>query len=187
MDGATRIRCALSCLAGAIGLTLASIACAAPLRGEPQAASYHFVDFRARAGGALGHTYVVYGTIDNRGRIVTARAAGFYPSGAFSESVLSVLLPMPGYVGLEPSDGNRPPSSVYRRYLSADSYARLAATVERLRRTQHGWHLLLFNCNAFTARVARSIGLRVPSSLELPDDFIRGLYLMNRRREARVY
>jgi hypothetical protein len=161
-------------------------ACAAPLRGKPPPASYHFVDFRARSGGVFGHTYVVYGTIDNRGHILSARAAGFYPSGALSDSVLSAVLPMPGYVGLEPSDGNHPPSAIYRYYLNADSYERLVTVVASLREARPAWDLLLFNCNAFTAKVARSIGLRAPSSLKLPNNFIHGLYLMNGPREAKV-
>lgn len=177
----TTIGYAQSCLVGLISLAMTSFACATPLRGNLPPARYHFIDFRARSGGALGHTYVVYGTIDNHGRILAARAAGFYPSGVFSESVLSAFLPMPGFVGLEPSDGNRPPSAIYRQYLTARSYARLVVTVERLRRTEQGWHLFFFNCNALTAEVARSIGLRAPSSLELPNDFIRGLYLLNGR------
>lgn len=170
------------CFAGLVGLTLtsATFAYAAPLRGELPPTTQHFVDFRARSGGIFGHTYVVYGNIDNRGHILRARAAGFYPRGELSQTVLSALLPMPSYVGLEPSDRNRLPSMIYRRRLNADAYARLVATVESLRKTPPAWHLFFFNCNAFTAKIARSIGLRAPPTLELPNDFVRGLYSMNK-------
>ncbi len=173
---------------GLVGLTLTSVTFAygAPLRGEPAPAGYHFVDFRARTGGVFGHTYIVYGNIDDSGRILRARAAGFYPRGEISQSVLSALLPMPSYVGLEASDRSHRPSVIYRRYLNADAYARLVTTVESMRRMQPPWNLIFFNCNAFTAKVARSIGLRAPPTLELPNDFVRGLYAMNTPNWART-
>jgi hypothetical protein len=176
------MQCVRIFFTGLVGLTLTfvTLAYAAPLRGESPSTSNYFVDFRARSGGVVGHTYVVYGNIDSRGRILRARAAGFYPHGKFSESVLSALLPMPGYVGLEPSDRGRPPSVIYRRRMNADAYARFVTTVETLRKRQPVWHLLFFNCNTFTAKLARSIGLRAPPSLEFPNDFVRGLYSMNR-------
>jgi hypothetical protein len=174
------------CFAALVGLTLAcaSFAHAAPLRGEPAKPGHYFVDFRARKGGVFGHTYVVYGKIDGHGRILNARATGFYPRGQISQSVLSVVLPMPSYIGLEPSDRGRRPSAIYRRYLHADAYARLVGTVERMDRRRRPWHLLFNNCNAFTARIARSIGLRTPPTLELPNEFVQGLYAMNRAADA---
>ncbi len=167
---------------GLIGLTLtsATLTHAAPLRRESKSGSHHFVEFRARYSSVVGHTYVVYGKIDDRGRILKARAAGFYPRGVFSESVFAALLPLPGYVGSEPADHSHEPSAIYRRRLNASEYARLVNTVESLRKTQPVWDLLFFNCNAFTAEAARSIGLRVPSTLELPNDFVRDIYSMNR-------
>ena len=163
-----------------IGLALTSATYAAPLRDEPRSASHHFVDFRARSGGAAGHTYVIFGNIDDRGRILSARVAGFYPRGELSQSVFSVLMPMPGYIGSEPADRAVAPSAIYRRRLNADAYARLVTTVESLRKTQPTWRVLFFNCNAFAAETARSIGLRVPPTLEFPNEFVYGLYSMNR-------
>ena len=173
-------------LAALVGLTLASAPCAqgAPLGGVSAKADYYFVDFRARKGGVFGHTYVVYGKIDGRGRILNAHATGFYPRGEISQTVLSAVLPMPSYIGLEPSDRGRRPSAIYRRYLHADAYARLVTTVERMDRRRRPWHLVFNNCNAFTARIARSIGLRTPPTLELPNAFVRRLYTMNRAADA---
>ena len=86
---------------------------------------------------------------------------------------------MPSYVGLELSDRGRPPSAVYRRYLNVRTYWHLVPMVEAMRKNPLLWHLLFFNCNAFTAEIARSIGLRAPLTLELPTDFVRDLYAMN--------
>jgi hypothetical protein len=171
------------CFAALVGLTLTFAPCAqsAPLHGElAPKAGYYFVDFRARKGGVFGHTYIVYGKIDGHGHILNARATGFYPRGEISQTVLSAVLPMPSYIGLEPSDRGRRPSAIYRRYLHAGAYMRLVTTVERMDKRHRPWHLLLNNCNAFTARIARSIGLRTPATLELPNDFVRRLYKMNR-------
>ena len=172
-------------VAGLIGLMLATPASAAPSRAGNPSVSYHFVEFRARDG-VSGHTYVVYGTADRRGRILKARAAGFFPYGALSESALTVFLPFPGHVGLQAADRRDPPTAIYRVYIDADRYARLVATVNRFREAEHGWHLLFFNCNAFVARIARSIGLQASSSIQIPNDFVRYLYLLNRPRHARL-
>jgi len=176
---------ALPYVVGLIGLTFAASASATPLRASGPSVSYHFVEFRARDG-LSGHTYVVYGKTDRRGRILMARAAGFFPDGELAETALTVFLPFPGEVGLQPADRRDPPTAIYRLYIDAGAYARLVATVNRFRKTKRAWHLLLFNCNAFVARVAQSIGLRVPTSLVLPNEFIRELYLLNRPRHARL-
>lgn len=169
--------------AGVISLTLAAPVFATPVRAVSASAGHYFVEFRARDG-ISGHTYVVYGRTDGRGRTVTARAAGFYPDGAFSESALTVLLPFPGQIGLQPADRRDPPTAIYRIYLDAGRYARLAATVEGFRKSRSTWHLVFFNCNAFAARIARSVGLRAPSTLQIPNSFIRDLYFLNRPRHA---
>jgi hypothetical protein len=37
------------------------------------------------------------------------------------------------------------------------------------------------NCNDFVAQVAHELGLATPPSFQLPDRFVRGLRMMNRR------
>jgi hypothetical protein len=173
------MRRALLYIVGLITLTFAAPACATFSRAGGPSSSHYFVEFRARDG-ISGHTYLVYGKIDGRGRILSARAGGFHPYGAFSETALTLILPFPGRVGLQPADRTDPPSAIYRLYLNADTYARLVSAVKRFRQMKSGWDLLFFNCNAFAGRMAQAIGLRVPSNLELPVDFVRDLYLLNR-------
>ena len=170
------------CLAGLIGLAAAA---ATPVRADrlrnaPPSAGHYFVDFRARPGGVFGHTYVVYGGMDGRGRVVQPRYVGLYPSGAFSQTALLALLAVPGSISTEPADRHRRPDIVYRRRLSAAAYARLAGTVHRERKTPQAWDLIFYNCNSFAAEVANAIGLRTPPTFEFPNDFVRDLYVMNR-------
>ena len=174
------------CLAGLIGLAAAA---ATPvhadrLRDAPPLAGHYFVDFRARPGGVFGHTYVVYGGVDGRGRVVQPRYAGLYPDGAFSQTALLALLAVPGSVSTEPADRHRRPNIVYRRRISAAAYARLAGTVRSERKTPQAWDLIFYNCNSFAADIASSIGLRTPPTFEFPTDFVRDLYVMNRSNGA---
>ena len=87
---------------------------------------------------------------------------------------------MPGEVGTDRDDRKRPPTMIYRRRLSPAAFERLASVMQRQRRRPQLWNLLFYNCNSFAAEMAKSIGLRTPSTLELPNDFVRGLYAMNR-------
>ena len=139
----------------------------------------YFMDFRARDGGVLGHTFVVYGRIDGRGRAREAGSAGLYPDDKYSESFLPVFIPVPAYVNIKKEDPSLAVGAVYRRRLSARQYARLQLALLRLR-TQHGrWHLVFNNCNDFAAQVAHAIGLWTPPSLVRPDTFVRGLRALN--------
>lgn len=150
------------------------------LRYDRPATDGYFVDFRVRSGGVFGHTYVVYGRIDARGRFVRPRYAGLYPDGPFSGTALLAVLAVPGKVSADRADHRRRPRVIYRRRLSAAAFVRLRRTVQSERRTPQAWDLLLYNCNSFAAYVARAIGLRVPPTFEFPDDFVRDLYVMNR-------
>ena len=51
----------------------------------------------------------------------------------------------------------------------------------RAARDRPFWHLTFYNCNSFVADVAEWMGLRVPGTLQLPKNFVRELYVLNRR------
>ena len=146
---------------------------------EPPARWHYFVDFRARPGGVLGHTFIVYGRIDDGGRILESRSAGLYPRDDYAHSPLLPLLVVPGHVSLKREDPRKGLGNIYRRRLSAAQFARLQATVRRIRKQRPRWNFVFQNCNSFVGRVAREIGLRTPPTLDLPDNFVRGLYLLN--------
>ena len=150
------------------------------------ASDRYAVEFRARSGGLLGHTYVAYGPVDGVGRLHRARYVGFYPSGILSQTPLLAVLVTPASVGTEAWDRTKPTEMVYRRELNARAYSHLDGEVRALRQSRPFWHLLFYNCNSFAADVAELMGLRAPSTLELPKDFVRGLYALNKRARPRL-
>jgi hypothetical protein len=143
--------------------------------------SHYVVEFHARPGGVFGHTFVVYGRVDAGGHLRHARDVGFYPDGVLSQTVLLAVLAAPASVGAERSDKTNRPDIVYRREISARTYARFASEIRTLKRKRPLWQLVLYNCNSFAGEVAQWMGMRVPSTLQLPKDFVRGLYVLNRR------
>ena len=167
-----------------IGVSIAALLIAVSLPAAAAAASRYVVEFRARAGGVFGHTYVAYGLTDRDGRLRRPHYAGFYPSGVLSQTALLAIFVTPAKVGSEPWDKTKRTEMVYRRALSARDYARLVRDVDDLRRIRPFWHLILYNCNSFAADVARWMGLRVPSTLQVPKDFVQQLYVLNRRDGA---
>ena len=167
-----------------IGVSIAALLIAVSLPAAAAAASRYVVEFRARDGDVFGHTYVAYGLTDRDGRLRRPHYAGFYPSGVLSQTALLAIFVTPAKVGSEPWDKTKRTEMVYRRALSARDYARLVRDVDDLRRIRPFWHLILYNCNSFAADVARWMGLRVPSTLQVPKDFVQQLYVLNRRDGA---
>ena len=167
-----------------IGVSIAALLIAVSLPAAAAAASRYVVEFRARDGGVFGHTYVAYGLTDRDGRLRRPHYAGFYPSGVLSQTALLAIFVTPAKVRSEPWDKTKRTEMVYRRALSARDYARLVRDVDDLRRIRPFWHLILYNCNSFAADVARWMGLRVPSTLQVPKDFVQQLYVLNRRDGA---
>lgn len=154
------------------------VACAAA---APRANGHYAIEFRARSGGYFGHSYVAYGRVDGRGRLADAHYAGFYPSGVLEDTPLLAVLAAPGFVNLKPRDRTMRSDLVYRREIGPGAYARLPYEIQMLRRSHPLWHLTLYNCNSFAGDVAESLGMRVPPTLEMPKEFVAGLYQLNKR------
>lgn len=165
----------------AAALAAGAILAGASAAAAPAVNGRYVVEFRARSGGFFGHTYIAYGRVDNRGRLRDPRYAGFYPSGALTDTPFLAVLAAPGRVSLKPRDRNVRSDLVYRREISPQTYARLSSEIRNLRRERPLWHLTLYNCNSFAGDVAQWMGLRVPPTLQLPRNFVRGLYDLNRR------
>ena len=172
----------MSALRRSIAVALAAAALlAGAVATNAQPVDRYAIEFRARSGGIFGHTYVAYGRIDRLGRLSETRYAGFYPSGALTDTPLLAVLAAPSEVDLNPRDRTIRSDLVYRREIDARTYARMPSEIRSLRRSRPLWHLMLYNCNSFAGDVAESLGMQVPSTLEMPKDFVGGLYQLNRR------
>ena len=161
---------------------LTGLALAAPAAAQDAARrGPYFVEFRARAGGVLGHTFIIYGRVDGRGRELERRYAGLYPRETWEPALMSLgpLVVAPAYIGSDPKDRELPPTVTYRVSLSAGEFARMTGTVQRLQ-TKPRWNLIFHNCNDFVAQVAQSIGMWTPPSLVSPAVYVRSLRAMNR-------
>jgi len=136
----------------------------------------YFIEFRARPGPFIGHTYVVYGRTDLTGRVLDVHSAGLFPDG---NALVGAFLPVVGSVRHDRNDTKYAPNAVYRKPLSAAEYARVVRFVEMLRARQHEWHLMFQNCNDFGIMVAEALGLRRPPSLMPPSMWVGLLRALN--------
>jgi hypothetical protein len=142
------------------------------------AAVRYFIEFRSRAG-FYGHTYIVYGQLDSRGKRRDVHYAGLYPEGGPVGFMLGHVLPVPATVDAVQDDLTDPVTETYLRIVTADEFAKISATIGRLRANPQLWNALLNNCNDFAAELAQELGLRTPSTLLIPELFVSGLREMN--------
>ncbi len=91
------------------------------------------------------------------------------------------LVAVPSETGA--SDGDTEDQYIIARYrilLSEPEYRKVAAFMKKLQDSSPVWHAVLYNCNAFVADIARSMGLRTPSSsMLMPKEFITELRNLN--------
>lgn len=160
-------------------LTLCVLLAPPPAHAQDSGRVDHFIDFRARPGALWGHTFILYGRVDERGRPIELYHAGLYPDDGRIGLIVGTLVPVRAAVRAVPEDFSETPNAIYRRTLSAAQYARLKATVSRIRANDRGWHMLMHNCNSFAHRVAQSVGLHTPPTLLVPNAWVRTLRAMN--------
>ena len=136
----------------------------------------YFIEFRARPGAFVGHTYVVYGRTDRAGRLLEQNYAGLIPTGNVWEGLLG---PIAASVRQYKDDARLKPDTIYGRPLSADEYAMVSRAVRYLRNNEHQWHVVFQNCNDFGIILAEALGLRRPPSLMPPSAWVRTLRALN--------
>ena len=164
------------------GNTLVSSArSAAVAPATPRMASKsYYVEFRSRSAHNYGHTFAIHGAIGQK--ITKDRVVGLHPA---TESPIPWMI---GHILLVPaetgaSDGDTEDEYITSRFrvlLTQAEYAKVRATMRHLQDSSPVWHATLYNCNAFVADIARSMGLRTPSStLLMPKDYITQLGQLN--------
>ena len=141
----------------------------------------YFVDFRARPGILVGHSYIAYGRLNARGQLLDIHYAGIYPKDERTGLIIGSVIPVRASVRAVDGDFEHAASIIYRRKLTAAEFVRLKGAIHRERATEHYWHMLFFNCNDFPIKIAKSIGLRTPPSLLVPTAFVAGLRALNGR------
>ena len=102
-----------------------------------------FVDFHARAGSSpFGHSFIVYGRVDDRNQTIVAKVAGYRPKGQKS-FVEGIIFPIPAKVGRARDDLNVASDIVWRPFLSIVEYRQLTTAIRQMQATDGAaWHLL---------------------------------------------
>jgi hypothetical protein len=143
----------------------------------------YFVDFRAGLESITGHSYIVFGRVDARGRVISIQHAEIYPKDDDAGLFVGIFVPVRASVRVKDGDSTQETVVNYRRYLTAAEYGRMMQAIRKERRHDVIWSVWLFNCNDFTSNIAEALGLRTPSSLLLPHAYISALRLLNGRQD----
>jgi hypothetical protein len=148
---------------------------------RPNAASRYFIEFRSRYAYTYGHSYVVFGTLDARGKMVNPQVAGLAPKSDDPTIYMAGhMVPVEASTGW--TDGDLEPeymSAYWRVMLSEPEYKKAVANIRKLQAKSPLWHASLYNCNAFVGDIARSMGYKVPFHWLLPQEYITKLRTMN--------
>lgn len=162
------------------GVTNASFTPGAPT-GAPVTDDLYYIEFRARTAESYGHTFAMFGRRDAQGRILTREVAGLHPaSTSVVPYLLGHLVPVPSETG--PSDGDLEDAYMtanYRIDLTKAQYDDVLAYIRDLQASSPVWHAVAYNCSAFVSDIAKSMGLRTPNSLLMPEKYINTLREMN--------
>jgi hypothetical protein len=144
----------------------------------------YFVEFRSRSALSYGHAFLVHGKLNAQGQVGQVRkeqVEGLHP---FSESSIpwSVghAIPVPAEHGW--SDGDTEDEYITARYrvlLTEAEYRSVLAYMADLRKKTPMWHAVLYNCTAYIGDVAKHMGLKAPSPLQYPDEYISEMAAMN--------
>jgi hypothetical protein len=157
----------------------ASIAAVAQTQ-PTQAKEYpYYVEFRVAVDGVYGHSYIAYGRLNSLSRPATINYADIHPTGDFSSMVLGHFFAMEAATVPEKDTLGYKLANRFRQPLTAGEYHRLKLLIVHIRAAHHSWSVLGYNCNDFVADVARGMGMKTPTTLSLPYDFIPRLQAIN--------
>jgi hypothetical protein len=147
----------------------------------PDREKRHFIEFRSRYALSYGHTFVIYGRLNEAGQMVNPQVAGLAPkSDDPSVYLLGHVMPVPASTGLTDGDlEDEYMSANWRVMLSEAEYNKVAAFIRELRARSPVWQAALYNCNAFVADIARFMDYKAPAIWLRPKKFVTRLREMN--------
>jgi hypothetical protein len=141
----------------------------------------YFVEFRSRYALSYGHSFVIFGRVDDAGQVVDREVAGLHPTTyAALPYIVGHVLPVPAETGA--SDGDLEDeyrSASWRVMLNQAQYDKAVASIRKLQKSSPVWNGMTYNCNAFVADIARSMGYKTPNTLLRPQQFMTQLREMN--------
>jgi hypothetical protein len=141
----------------------------------------YFIEFRSRYALSYGHTYAVFGRTNAAGAMINPEVAGLAPAtNDTAPYVLGHFLPVPAETGA--SDGDLEEqyrSASWRIMLTEAEYNEVVAYIRKLKAKSRVWQATVYNCNAFVAEIARSMGYKTPGIWLRSQEFVTRLREMN--------
>jgi hypothetical protein len=149
--------------------------------GRSQAKQQHFIEFRSRYAYTYGHAFVIFGRLSKTGQMIAPQVAGLAPkSNDPNVYVLGHAMPVPSSTGWTDGDlEDAYRSASWRVMLNETDYKKVVGYIRKLQASSPVWHAALYNCNAFVADIARSMGYKTPGPWLRPQQFIIKLREMN--------
>jgi hypothetical protein len=141
----------------------------------------YFIEFRSRYALSYGHTYAVFGRTNSAGAMINPEVAGLHPASTSNVPyVLGHFVPVPAETGW--SDGDLEEeyrSASWRVLLTEAEYKDVVASVRKIQASSRTWQASVYNCNAFVASIAQSMGYKTPGIWLRPQQFVTKLREMN--------
>jgi hypothetical protein len=161
-----------------------SAATATPLEGkpDPKGKGRYYVDFRARTAASYGHAFVWYGRTDDP----KVEVAGLHPaSDSPIPYIIGHVLPVPAETGASYGDlDEQYVTAHYRVYLSEPDAKKVFAYIKHLQQISLLWHGPTYNCITFIGTIASYMGLKTPSPMMYPEDYVKKLEEINGNRKT---
>jgi hypothetical protein len=152
-----------------------------PTRTANSIAGQYFIEFRSRYAFTYGHSFVIFGRMSESGQMINPQVAGLAPkSDDPNVYMLGHVAPVPASTGW--TDGDLEiayRSASWTVPLSEPEYRKVVSYIRKLQAKSPLWHASLYNCNAFVADIANSMGYKTPGIWLMPRDFITKLREMN--------
>lgn len=160
-----------------------------PTSTENSTEGQYFIEFRSRYAYTYGHSFVIFGRMSKSGKMINPEVAGLAPkSNDPNVYMLGHVAPVPASTGWTDGDlEDAYRSASWRVPLTEPEYRKVVAFIRRLQAKSPLWHASLYNCNAFVADIAGSMGYKTPGIWLLPRDFIIKLRETNGGRNAIGY
>ena len=148
----------------------------------------YFIEFRSRYALSYGHSYVVFGRVGEKGEMYSPEVAGLHPASMSAVPyVLGHFVPVPAETGW--SDGDLEEqyrSASWRVLVDEAQYKKTVAYIRKLQVSSPVWDATIYNCNAFTADIARHMVYKTPAIWLRPQEFMPKLREMNAGANASI-
>jgi len=148
----------------------------------PKPVEQFYIEFRSRYAMSYGHSFVVFGRGAAPGKKIDPKQiAGLHPaSDSQLPWFLGHVVPVTSETGASEGDTEEKyVSARYRVVLNKAEYDKVVGFVRKLQASSPARHAEIYNCNAFVADIAKFMGLKTPTSMVFPKEFMTQLRELN--------